>query len=142
MLTNAQHSTLLAALRFYQANGLDALDQGISAIASNDGAHEPLGADAIDDLCELINGGAGPTRLIVQVEGGSVRAVLAERELVTDVQVFVMDYDAENADESEITRVTQENGRVCDAVVSMHEPTTDVGIKMSDVFGETLAPAR
>jgi len=139
MLNHAQTSTILAALRFYQANGLAALDESIRRIASDDGTCTPLDAGAIDDLCEALNGGAGPTRLIVQVEGRSIRAVMSERTLPTDVQVFVMDYDTENADPSEITGITQGNGRVYGAVVSTFEPTADVDIKMSDVFGETEA---
>lgn len=49
-VTQAEHSTILAALRFYQKHLTDVQD-----IATNGAAHEPLDADAIDNLCERIN---------------------------------------------------------------------------------------
>lgn len=53
-LTDAELATVLAALRYWQREGL--WSEGHEhVIASNDGEVTPLDADAIDDLCERIN---------------------------------------------------------------------------------------
>lgn len=66
-VTQAEHSTILAALRFYQKHLTGELrtiyntphekayTHDVQDIATNGAAHEPLDADAIDNLCERIN---------------------------------------------------------------------------------------
>lgn len=55
-LTPAEHATVLAALRNYQADmSTFGFDAHLNPIATNDGTLTPLDADAIDDLCERIN---------------------------------------------------------------------------------------
>lgn len=57
-LSDTEHATVLAALRYYQANGQgDPANQSdfIHNIATSCGQVEPLDAEAIDDLCERIN---------------------------------------------------------------------------------------
>lgn len=57
-VSKRQHSTILAALRYYQAGGMAALSaargQAIEEIVS-DGGLAPLSDDEIDQLCEEIN---------------------------------------------------------------------------------------
>lgn len=50
-----EHSTILAALRYWQARGVAPV--GIQDIATNDGAVEPLDDVEIDALCERFNMG-------------------------------------------------------------------------------------
>ena len=57
-LNDSQHATVLAALRYYQANGQgDPLNRrlDIHDIATNGDTVISLDADGIDDLCEQIN---------------------------------------------------------------------------------------
>lgn len=66
-LNTRQHSTIMAALRYWQANatsdrnmttGDDLLcSLEIADIATNGGEHTPMGDGEIDTLCEGINGG-------------------------------------------------------------------------------------
>lgn len=56
-VTEAERSTILAALRYWQNRGskhqpIEDLEQ----IATNSGTHEELSADEIDDICERIGG--------------------------------------------------------------------------------------
>lgn len=54
-LSEAEHATVLAALRCWQRVGAGAVDAPEYIIASNDGLCAPLDAEDIDDLCERIN---------------------------------------------------------------------------------------
>jgi hypothetical protein len=49
---NQETAIILAALRMIQRMGVDDREE---AIASNGGEFDPLGDDAIDELCERIN---------------------------------------------------------------------------------------
>lgn len=67
-VSKAEHSTILAALRFYQMHLAGALrtiyntkheqayTRDVRDIATNRATHDPIDVDAIDDLCERING--------------------------------------------------------------------------------------
>jgi hypothetical protein len=50
-------ATILAALRFYQADGRAACMAGVSEIATGGGTLKEMTADEIDGLCERINTG-------------------------------------------------------------------------------------
>lgn len=59
-VTRAEHSTILAALRYWQREGLLSSGHEIEEIATSGGPdsptyHEPLTAEDIDALCEKIN---------------------------------------------------------------------------------------
>lgn len=54
-----EHSTVLAALRFYQVyldTNLGVVPPSVEDIATNGDEHSALDANDIDDLCEKING--------------------------------------------------------------------------------------
>lgn len=59
-VTNQEHATILAALRYYQENGQGEphnRSDAIHDIATNGGAVVSMDADGIDDLCQKINCG-------------------------------------------------------------------------------------
>ncbi|MNP09310.1 hypothetical protein D3C76_1014120 [compost metagenome] len=57
------------------------------------------------------------SKIVIVLEGGLVQNIVAEEP----VEVLVIDYDAEGADEDEITAVPQDNGGTADAVLSLRE---------------------
>ncbi len=57
-VSEAEFSTIMAALRFYQERGQDnpaLCSSGIDSIATNEGQLTVLDGPAIDNLCERIN---------------------------------------------------------------------------------------
>ena len=55
-ITSRELATILAALRYWQANDLSAATEAPEHdVASNSGEFEPLGNDEIDTLCEQLN---------------------------------------------------------------------------------------
>jgi hypothetical protein len=60
-----------------------------------------------------------PERLLINLEGGLVQAVLSEH---TAHDVLVVDYDTEGADDDEITEIPQDGGGVAEACA--HTVTT------------------
>lgn len=54
-LTEAQHATVLAALRYYQRDMLTLRTSGVYDIATSAGTLEPLTASEIDGLCDNLN---------------------------------------------------------------------------------------
>lgn len=54
-------------------------------------------------------------RVAVVLEGGIVQSVVADRP--EDIEVAVIDYDADGCDESKIVRLTQPDGSTSDAWV-------------------------
>jgi hypothetical protein len=62
--TDAEHATILAALRHYQASALNEKDQSIYDIASNGGELSPLDDKSIDDLCDRINQSCPPCQAL------------------------------------------------------------------------------
>ena len=72
-------------------------------------------------------------RVAVILEGGIVQSVVADRP--EEVEVAVIDYDADGCDESEIARVTQPDGSMSDAWVydcMIERPR----ISLDEVFAE------
>lgn len=57
MLDDRQTATVLAALRYWQREGLNSSGHEIEKIATNDGEFEAMDAEEIDRLCEEINCG-------------------------------------------------------------------------------------
>jgi len=56
-LTGPDVDTVLAALRFWQREGLSSAGHEITDIATSNGSHPALTVKDIDDLCEEINCG-------------------------------------------------------------------------------------
>jgi len=142
MLTKSQTDTILAALRFYQQHGMASAGEAIQDIATNMGEHRPLDERAIDELCDLLNGAPPPLRLVVHVEGGAVQSVLSERDAGTDVDVYILDYDTDGISDNALTGITQSDGSVSEAIVTVHQAEVvpiSASIRLSDVFGETVA---
>lgn len=100
LITDArQHSTILAALRFWQREGL--LSGGHEHdIATLEGRIEALTAEEIDALCEQINC-AEPPVVVAQVEGGAVHGVSSN----APVRLVILDSDTEGADEECVIKV-------------------------------------
>ena len=59
--------------------------------------------------------------IVITLEGGLVQGVSSDNPTLVGSQVVVIDYDAEGADPTEISKIPQGNGKVEDAVVSRHE---------------------
>lgn len=72
-------------------------------------------------------------RVAVVLEGGIVQAVVADR--LGEIEVVVIDYDADGCDESEIARITQPDGSTSDAWV--YDCMTErPRISLDEVFAE------
>lgn len=137
-MTDIQRNTILAALRHYQRSIADGVPADLAGIATNDGASRAMTPDEIDSLCEALSSqDTQPMRVAVHLEGGTVRCAIAEPGAMRPVDVYVIDYDTEGADPSELTGVTQGDGSVAEAYVVAHRVLTDSDIRLSDVFGET-----
>jgi hypothetical protein len=54
-LSGRELATVLAALRYWQLQGLMSQADAIHKIASDGGRHKPMKSDQIDRLCERIN---------------------------------------------------------------------------------------
>ena len=59
--------------------------------------------------------------IVITVEGGSVQGVSTDDPTLIGIRVVVVDYDAENAAPSEVSKVPQGNGKEEDAVIGRHE---------------------
>lgn len=99
-MNNQELATVLAALRFYQANG-----QGNPANRS-DAIHDiatagdeviSLDDDGIDDLCERLNCEDGP-KVLVNIHGGLVQDVYVDGKLG---EVLILDWDQEGSGSDE-----------------------------------------
>ncbi len=53
------------------------------------------------------------TNLVIVLDGGLIQEVLSSKDNVT---VSIVDYDAEGAEESELSQIPQERGKLSDAV--------------------------
>lgn len=72
-------------------------------------------------------------RVAVVLEGGIVQSVVADRP--EEIEIAVIDYDADGCDESEIARLTQPDGSTSDAWVydcMIERPR----ISLDEVFAE------
>lgn len=109
-------ATILAALRYWQREGL--LSAGHEQeIASDGGGLKPLSAAEIDRLCEAINFGepaaAKAPTIAIALEGGLIQSVVSDAR----IRVVSVDYDAEGADEDEISKIPQAAGEKAAAAV-------------------------
>ena len=59
--------------------------------------------------------------IVITLEGGLVQGISTDDPKLVGTRVVVIDYDAEGADPSEISRVPQGNGKTEDAVIGRHE---------------------
>ena len=59
--------------------------------------------------------------IVITLEGGLVQGISTDDPTLVGSQVVVIDYDAENADPDEVSKIPQGNGKVEDAVVSQLE---------------------
>ena len=106
--------TIFAALRGHQQRACppDLLD-----IATNGGKHSPLAPLEIDMLCQRLFCDAlilATARIVVALDGGLVQGVVADRP----IQLFVVDYDVEGADQSELSLIPQDGRPAVPAAVN------------------------
>lgn len=120
---DAELATVLAALRYYQANGQgDPANRSdeIHDVATNGGEVEAsLDGAAIDALCERLNARLGPPRVLVVMEGGVIQSIKADQR----VYVAHIEYDDEVDDPVPIPQ-TDSSGAVVgteDAYAHMHD---------------------
>jgi hypothetical protein len=86
-----------------------------------------------------VKGGEAVTnRVVVTVEGGVVQSVVADRP--DELDVVVLDYDTQGADEDGIEYITQPDGSKSDAVV-IPIVTEHPRISLDEVFGKASAIA-
>lgn len=118
-LTRAEHATVLAALRYWQREGL--LSGGHERdIAEEHG--EALKAEAIGELCERINTAPDVIRIGVYVEGGNVTDVTCDNPAAaTGIKVVRVDYDTEDGDPACMTTVPQDSAEDTDAYVCIYD---------------------
>ena len=72
-------------------------------------------------------------RVVVTVEGGVVQSVVADRP--DELDIVVLDYDTQGADEDGIEYITQPDGSKSDVVVIPIE-TEHPHISLDEVFGK------
>lgn len=107
-------ATILAALRFYQREGLgDPSNRrdDIHVIATDGDTLISLDTERIDALCERINFDE-PVRCLIGLEGGLITGVTSNVRL----EFTVLDYDVEGCDDDEVMTIPSLNvdGKVVD----------------------------
>jgi hypothetical protein len=119
-----QTATILAALRYWQSNGIVASRHDHYTIATDDGTLQPLTRPEIDALCEQINVPAATPIIVVGCEGGLVQGASSNIE---GLSMIVLDYDTEGAGDDEITEVPQSDTVELEpAIVGLHTVAHDV----------------
>lgn len=98
-LDQRQHATILAALRYWQREGLSSSGHEVD-IATDGGTLEPLSASEIDDLCVAVNAFTVPV-VVLETEGG----VIYRATSTMPVRVVVLDEDTEGADPENLREV-------------------------------------
>lgn len=99
VLDDAQHATIIAALRFYQKNGLEHhvnLD-----IATNDNRVTALDYDGIDALVDQINCIGELPVAVFEMDGGAIHCVRTSLPM----RVVLLDRDIEGADHENLVRI-------------------------------------
>ena len=145
-IDDVELDTILAALRFYQQNGMcepenrsDAIDE----IATSNGDEVSLDADSLDNLCERLNCPAKPKTAYVYIviEGGSVREIVSDDPDAIDAaaQIRIIDYDTDTLDAC--GAVEQNDGTFVDARVYAEGVTiTTIGkVYTHEEYAEYLA---
>ena len=110
----AELATILAALRFYQREGLGKpsnRSDDIHLIATDGDSQISLDAEGIDAICERINLNE-PVRCLIGLEGGLVTGVTSNVML----EFTVLDYDVEGCDDDEVMTISSldVDGKVVD----------------------------
>src|ERR1039457_545858 len=119
-----QTATILAALRYWQSNGIVASRHDHYTIATDDGTLQPLTRPEIDALCEQINVPAATPIIVVGCEGELVQGASSNIE---GLSMIVLDYDTEGAGDDEITEVPQSDTVELEpAIVGLHTVAHDV----------------
>src|ERR1035441_4461934 len=121
-LDKRQTATILAALRYWQREGL--MSSGHEQdIATEGNSMNALDAEDIDALCEQINVPAATPIIVVGCEGGLVQGASSNIE---GLSMIVLDYDTEGADDDEITEVPQSDTvELESAIVGLHTVAHD-----------------
>src|ERR1039457_3492447 len=122
-LDKRQTATILAALRYWQREGL--MSSGHEQdIATEGNSMNALDAEDIDALCEQINVAPDPAIIVVGCEGGLVQGASSNIE---GLSMIVLDYDTEGAGDDEITEVPQSDTVELEpAIVGLHTVAHDV----------------
>lgn len=117
-----QSATILAALRYWQREGL--MSSGHEQdIATEGNSMNALDAEDIDALCKQINVAPEPAIIVVGCEGGLVQGASSNIEALS---MIVLDYDTEGADDDEITEVPQSDTVELEpAIVGLHTVAHD-----------------
>jgi hypothetical protein len=117
-----QTATILAALRYWQREGL--MSSGHEgSIACNGGDIKPLSAPEIDALCEQINVAPDPAIIVVGCEGGLIQGASSN---IDGLSMIVLDYDTEGCGDDEITEVPQSDTVELEpAIVGLHTVAHD-----------------
>ncbi|MES1934757.1 MULTISPECIES: hypothetical protein [Salinisphaera] len=77
-----------------------------------------------------------PPMLAIVMEGGLVQAVVSDRSEAIRVNVWIIDYDTDGADDDELSEVPQGDGSFCDAVVD-HRYLTEAAIDLHHIVDKT-----
>ncbi len=107
-IDTAEKATILAALRYYQQQGLgdpSNRSEEIHDIATDSGNQISLDEEGIDVLCEKVNFGETPL-ICIGLHGGLVTGVSSTAE----VHFVVLDYDTEGASDEEIMAIPSLDG--------------------------------
>ena len=104
-LDKRELGTVLAALRHYQTAPENVRDK--HHIATDGGIFAELSTEEIDELCGRINAPEEETTIVVGLEGGLVQGASSN---VDGINMIVLDYDTEGADDDEVTAVSQPGG--------------------------------
>lgn len=73
-----------------------------------------------------------PPTLAIVLEGGLVQAVVSDRPDAIRMNVRVIDYDTDGADDDRLSEVPQGDGSVCYAFVEHHD-LTEAGIDLDRI---------
>jgi len=118
-----QTATILAALRYWQSNGIVASRHDHYTIATDDGTLQPLSRPEIDTMCEQINMPAATPIIVIGCEGGLVQGASSN---IAGLSMIVLDYDTQGADDDEITEVPQSDTVELEpAIVGLHTVAHD-----------------
>lgn len=106
----------------------------VREVAQNQGRCTALSVKEIEALCQRLNL-SEPARIAVCLEGGIVQDVVTDSPALIGLTVVTIDYDAEGADEQEISHVRQSDGTT-DVAVCGYWETDQARIDLAEVCAE------
>ena len=121
-LDQRQHATILAALRYWQREGLSSNGHEVD-IATDGGTLEPLSASEIDDLCVAMNAFTVPV-VVLETEGGAIHCASSNMP----VRVVVLDEDTEGADSENLRQVNGSEVYLIDRMLDMPASISGEGV--------------